>query len=484
MVSASRETEDKEKGEGRLSTFIVLLKGGELAPRDPPYREGRCLNVDMYTRNILYTRDMQTMSTIDIHIAERAKKFPDEPITNLHSFIDVNLLYECLATLNKKGAAGVDGQSWKDYNERRSERVPQLLAQFKSGRYRAPAIRRTYIPKGDGKQRPLGLPTVEDKLLQTAVTKVLTPIYEQMFYPVSYGFRPGKSQHQALEMLFKEVSFTGKYYIIDADMANYFGSIDHSMLREFLDQRIKDGVIRKMIDKWLKAGVLESGQLSYPTEGTPQGGVISPLLSNIYLHYVLDDWFIQAIQPRLKAASKLIRFADDFLLLFASKEDAERVMKVLPKRLGRYGLTLHPEKTKLVEVAGRSGKGGQTFDFLGFTHYMGKSRKGHHILKRKTSKKKLKASLQRTNEWISSNRHKAVGELIHELNRKLQGYYGYYGITFNGTSLICYHHKVRRMLFKWLNRRGGKSSMNWDVYQNKILKHHPLQQPYIVHSYL
>lgn len=424
------------------------------------------------------------MSTVDLHIAERARAYPDEPLTNLHSFIDVALLAESLDALNKKGAPGVDGQSWSQYNEQRAERLPELLVQFRSGRYRAPAIRRTYIPKGDGKQRPLGLPTVEDKVLQAAVTRVLTPVYEQLFYPNSYGFRPGKSQHQALEVLFKEVSFYGKYYIIDADMANYFGSIDHGKLRRFLDLRIKDGVIRRMIDKWLKAGVLENGRIEYPQEGTPQGGVISPLLSNIYLHYVLDDWFIQAIQPRLKAASKLIRFADDFLLLFRSKEDAERVMNVLPKRLEKYGLTLHPEKTKLVEVNSRDGKSEKTFDFLGFTHYMGKSRKGKRILKRKTSKKKLKGSLQRTNEWIRINRHKAVEQLIGELNRKLQGHYGYYGITFNGRSLIHYHHKVRRLLYKWLNRRGGKSPMNWEMFQATILKHHPLKQPRIVHSYL
>ena len=352
------------------------------------------------------------------------------------------LLAESLDALNKKGAPGVDGQSWSQYNEQRAERLPELLGQFKSGQYRAPAIRRTYIPKGDGKQRPLGLPTVEDKVLQSAVTRVLTPVYEQLFYPNSFGFRPGKSQHQALEMLFKEVSFTGTYYIIDADMANYFGSIDHGKLRSFLDLRIKDGVIRRMIDKWLKAGVLEDGRIEYPQEGTPQGGVISPLLSNIYLHYVLDEWFIQAIQPRLKGGSKLIRFADDFLLLFDNKQDAERVMKVLPKRLGKYGLTLHPEKTKLVEVTGRDRDTPITFDFLGFTHYMGKSRKGKWILKRKTSKKKLKASLQRLNQWMKVNRHKPVAIYRrsqpkaaslsnHELNRKLQGHYGYYGITFN-----------------------------------------------------
>jgi RNA-directed DNA polymerase len=424
------------------------------------------------------------MLTVELQIMERARKFPDEPLTNLHSFIDQQLLEACFGALNKKGAAGIDVQSWHEYNELREERIPKLLDQFKSGQYRAPAIRRTHIPKEDGKKRPLGVPTVEDKLLQSAVSHVLTPIYEQLFYPTSYGFRPGKSQHQALEMLFTEVSFKGKYYIIDADMANYFGSINHGQLRNFLDLRIKDGIIRRMIDKWLKAGVLENGQITYPDEGTPQGGVISPLLSNIYLHYVLDDWFTQHIQPRLQAPSKLIRFADDFLLLFGSKEDAKRVMNVLPKRLGKYGLTLHPEKTKLVEVNNRTGKGEHTFDFLGFTHYMGKSRKGTAILKRKTSKKKLKASLHRVNEWIRINKAKPVEQLIFELNRKLQGHYGYYGITFNGRSLLHYHHKVRRLLYKWMNRRGGKIPMNWEKFQTKILDHHPLKQPRIVHSFL
>lgn len=423
------------------------------------------------------------MSTVDLHIAERARKHPNEPLTNLHSFIDEAVLADSLDALNKKGAPGIDGQSWSQYNEQRAERLPELLAQFKSGRYRAPAIRRRYIPKGDGKQRPLGLPTVEDKVLQAAVTRVLTPVYEQLFYDSSYGFRPGKSQHQALEVLFKEVSFSGKYYIIDADMANYFGSIDHSRLREFLDQRIKDGVIRRMIDKWLKAGVLENGRVHYPEEGTPQGGVISPLLSNIYLHHVLDEWFLEAIQPRLNRNSTLIRFADDFLLLFDNKEDAERVMKVLPKRLGKYGLTLHPEKTKLVEVNSRDKGTPHTFDFLGFTHYMGVSRKGKRILKRRTSKKKLKASLQRMNEWMKTNRDKPVEQLIYELNRKLRGHYGYYGITFNYPGLNHYHHQVRRLLHKWLNRRGGKPRWSWDRYTGQLLAQYPLEPPRIIHQF-
>jgi RNA-directed DNA polymerase len=290
------------------------------------------------------TRDEGKMSTVEMQIAERARNYPEEAITNLHQFIDEEFLHECYGTLNKQSASGIDEQTWKDYNELRKERIPQLVTAFKSGTYRAPNIRRVYIPKEDGKQRPLGLPTMEDKLLQTAVSQVLTPIYEQIFYNGSYGFRPGKSQHQALEELFKEVSFKGKRYIIDADIKNYFGSINHARLREVLDLKIKDGVIRKMIDKWLKAGIQEEGQLVYPTEGTPQGGVVSPLLSNIFLHYVLDDWFIKQIQPQLKGESFLIRFADDFLLGFTMEEDARRVMEVLGKRFEKYAIRLHLRK--------------------------------------------------------------------------------------------------------------------------------------------
>lgn len=221
---------------------------------------------------------MKEVLTVEMQIAARAGKYPREALTNLQEFIDIGLLNASFESLNKKGASGVDGEKWTDYNKQRNERIPELLMAFRSGRYRAPNIRRVFIPKGDGKMRPLGLPTVEDKLLQTAVSRVLTPIYEGIFYHESYGFRPGKSQHQALEELSREVSVNRMRYIIDADMQSYFGSINHQCLREFLDLKIKDGVIRKMIDKWLKAGILEKGQVVYPTEGTPQGGSISPLV--------------------------------------------------------------------------------------------------------------------------------------------------------------------------------------------------------------
>jgi group II intron reverse transcriptase/maturase len=424
---------------------------------------------------------MGIVSTVEMQIAERSRKYPGAALTNLHSYITPAYLQSCYEELNKNSSRGVDGMSWAEYKVNVKGDIEKLHSMFKNGSYRAPDIRRAYISKGDGTKRPLGIPTVEDKILQRAVSKILTPVYEQEFYDFSFGFRPGKSAHGALQQLFEEVSFRGKRYIIDADMKNYFGSIDHGCLRDIVDQRIKDGVIRKQIDKWLKAGILESGMVSYPKEGTPQGGSISPILSNIYLHEVLDKWFIEQIQPLLKGGSSLIRFADDFLLCFTNKEDAERVLRVLPKRLSKYGLTLHPDKTRLIDLSDQD-KDKRGFDFLGFTHYMSKSRKGKDILKRKTSSKKLRISLNKICDWIKVNRHLPIKALIFELNRKLRGYYEYYGITFNSRSLEKFYVQVERMLYKWINRKGGKR-LTWEWYSNVIRKWRPLARPKIYHSY-
>jgi len=421
------------------------------------------------------------MSPEKLSIAERAKKYKSEAITNLHQFITEYHLKVSLQQLNKNSKAGVDGVEWYDYGLK--FRTGELLSEFKSGRYKAPAIRRVYIPKGKTEKRPIGIPTIEDKVLQQSVRRVLTPIYEEDFKDFSYGYRPKRSPHQAIERLFKEVSFGGMHYIIDADIKNYFGSLDHGELRKFLSRRVKDGVISKVIDKWLKAGVLEGEQLTYPTEGTPQGGVISPLLSNIYLHYVLDEWFEQEIQPRLSGRSFMVRFADDFVMGFENSTDAERVMAVLPKRFGKYKLRLHPDKTKIVNLKSKRGESDRSFDFLGFTHYLSKSRKGKVILKRKTSRKKLTQALSKTQDWIKSNRHMKLKELIYLLNVKLRGHYSYYGVTFNSRCINSYFEQVKRILHKWLNRRGGKRVWNWKRYSKLITGWLPLFKPKIYHSY-
>jgi len=427
---------------------------------------------------------MKRMSTVELQIAERARKFKGEALYNLHHFIDALLLQESFEQLNRKSAEGIDGKTWQQYGLEFLERRDSLLDEFKSGRYRAPALRRVYIPKDKHSQRPIDIATTEDKVLQESVRRVLEPIYEEDFKPFSFGFRPKRSQHQAIDYLFKEVSFGRKHYIIDADIKNYFGSIDHGILREFLDTRVKDGVIRRMIDKWLKAGIMESGNISYPEHGTKQGSVISPILSNIYLHYVLDEWFSEEIQPLLKGKSFIVRWADDFILGFEDKSDAERVMKVLPKRFAKYELTLHPEKTRLIDLNSKRGGTGRSFDFLGFTHYLGKSRKGNKVLKRKTSSKRLTRAIKNISSFIKLNRHKKLRDLIASINLKLRGHYAYYGIYFNYRGVLLFYEQVKRSLYKWLNRRGGKPKWCGVIFSTLVEKWNPLLKPRIYHSYV
>lgn len=423
------------------------------------------------------------MSTHKLQIAKRAKERKGEALHSLNQFIDEELLSECYKQLNKNSASGTDGENWYEFGIVAKVRIPELLNEFKTGTYRVPSIRRVYIPKDNkGGKRPLGIPTIADKVLQAAVHSVLEPIYEADFKDFSYGFRSKRSTHQALDYMYKEVSFKGMRYIIDADITNYFGSIAHGLLREFLAHRVNDGVIRKMIDKWLKAGILEDGELSYPTEGTPQGGTISPILSNIFLHYVLDEWFAEEIQPLLKGKSFIVRYADDFILGFTEEQDAKRVMKVLPKRFEKYKLSLHPEKTKLIDLNCQSGEGDRSFDFLGFTHYLGRSLKGKPVLKRKTSSKKFTNAITKTEKWIKENRHLEIKQLMAGLNVKMRGHYNYYGITFNTKGIRNFYEQVRRRLHKWLNRRGGKPVWIWVKFKLLVEKWLPLLRPKIVHS--
>lgn len=421
------------------------------------------------------------MLTKEELIAERARKHKSSALTNLSQFIDEEWLYESFQKLNRKSSSGVDGIVWKDYALTVTDRIPELINQVKSGRYRAPAIRRVYIPKGKEDKRPIGIPTIEDKMLQESVKRVVAPIYEGDFKEFSFGYRKGRSCHDAINYLFKKVSFEGMHYIIDADLKGYFDSIDHGILREFLAQRVSDGVVRRMIGKWLNAGILEDKTLRYPTEGTPQGGTISPLLSNIYLHYVLDCWFEEEIQPLLYGKGFMVRYADDFILGFSDERDVKRILKVLPLRLEKYKLTLNKSKTKVVHLTLKGDQGTRSFDFLGFTHYLGRSKYGNPILKRKTRNGKLRESLNRIGKWIKENRHAPLKDQIKEVNIKLRGHYQYYGITHNSISIRKFYRRVTRIFHKWINRRGGKAVWKWETFSLLVTQWNPLLKPRIYH---
>lgn len=420
-------------------------------------------------------------------IAELARRCSHTGIKTLNHYIDMAWMHEAYRRTRKDGAAGIDGVVATEYEERLEENLQSLLDRFKSGRYYAPSVKRVYIPKDETSKdlRPIGIPTLEDKVLQRAVSMVLEPIFEEEFLDCSYGFRPGRSAHQALESIWESARGFGECWVLTIDIRKYFDSVKHEVLRTFYKQRVCDGVIRRILGKWLKAGIFEDGATSYPEEGTPQGGVVSPILSNLYLHEVLDKWFVEEIRPNLSYRSRLVRFADDACIIFESKHDAQRVLNVLGKRFERFGLTIHPEKTKLISFnrPGRSCTPPETFDFLGFTHYWGKSRRGNWVPKRKTAKARLKRAIRRIHQWCKLHRHEPIKEQHVTLCRKIQGHYNYYGITFNGRSIGQFFEQVKRSWRKWLDRRNRERHMNWEKF-NRLLKQYPLPGVRIVHSYV
>lgn len=432
------------------------------------------------------------LESVDVYtkqqrIAQLAAQMPSAGLTSLAHYIDKAWLYEAYRRIRKDGAAGVDEVTAAQYEQELDSNLSALLERFKSGNYFAPPVKRVYIAKeGGGDRRPIGIPTLEDKLLQRAVVMVLSPLYEQDFLECSYGFRPGRSAHQALEVLWKAImSMGGTCWVYEVDIKSYFDTVSHEHLREFYKKRVRDGVILRILGKWLKAGVMEDGALRYPEKGTPQGGVISPLLSNIYLHEVLDAWFMQEVCSRLKGRAELVRFADDFVIVFNCESDARRVMEVLPKRFERYGLKIHEEKTRLVSFNRPTGDGEDKpggFAFLGFTHVWGKSRKGRWVVKRKTAKKKLAQAIRRVHLWCKKNRHLPVKEQQLHLCRKLYGHYGYYGITFNMRSISGFYEQVKRSWHKWLNRRSRDKQLPWTRF-NRLLERYPLPRPRIVHQF-
>lgn len=436
--------------------------------------------------------NFDTVSTKQQRIATLAKQDPTMAFTSLNHHLDVTWLREAFHRTRKNGAPGVDGQTWAEYGENLEVNLHSLLDRAKSGTYRAPPVRRVHVPKGSGNEtRPIGVPTLEDKVLQRAVAMILEAIYEQDFCDCSYGFRPGRSAHQALDSLWRQTMGSRGGWILDMDIRKFFDTLDHGRLREFLRHRVRDGVLLRLIGKWLKAGVMENGSVSYPDSGSPQGGVISPLLANVYLHYVLDRWFAEEVVPRLGGRAFLIRYADDAVMGFTHENDARRVLAVLPKRFEKYGLTVHPEKTHLVDFSqpphdghprgGPDGDRSGTFDLLGFTHFWARSRKGNWVVKRKTAKSRFTRAVRTIAQWCRNHRHRPIAEQHVILSQKMLGHYAYYGITGNSYALNRFREEVQRVWRKWLARRNSKNRPPWDWF-HRLRERYRLPYGIALHS--
>lgn len=435
-------------------------------------------------------QDSATISTKQERIAKLAKEAPDMAFTSLSHHVDLAWMHEAYVRTRKGGAPGVDGVTAAEYATKLEDNLRSLLDRAKSGdRYRAPPVRRVRIPKGDGAQtRPIGIPTFEDKVLQRAIVMLLEPLYEQDFHDFSYGFRPGRSAHQALQAIHTGITGMKGGWVLEVDIRKFFDTVDHGHLREILRRRVRDGVVLRLIGKWLNAGVLEGLVLSHPEVGTPQGGVISPMLANIFLHDVVDEWFARDAQPRLEGRSLLVRYADDMVFVFEQEHDARRVLDVLGKRFAKYGLTLHPEKTRLVKFTRppRSPKDDQgdhdAFDFLGLTHHWARSRAGNNVVRQKTAKDRFSRALRRVTEWCRKYRHLPVREQQEALGRKLRGHYAYFGITGNYPALRALYQEVKRIWRKWLGRRSNDGYVTW-ARMDALLKRLPLPLPRVMHRF-
>jgi RNA-directed DNA polymerase len=419
-------------------------------------------------------------------ITELAKEDPELKFFSIAHFLTPDALYEAFRSLRKDASAGVDRVTYEDYEKQALWKVRELHGRLKSKTYRARPLRRIYIPKEDGKQRPISIPALEDKIVQKAVAELLTAIYEQDFLNCSYGFRPGRGAQDALDEVDRVICRKSTSCVLELDITSYFDSIVREQLMEMIERRVSDASILKLIRKWINIGVIDDGRLLVSETGTGQGQIISPLLANVYLHFVLDQWIECEVKPRLRGQVFVIRYADDAVLCFQYREDAEKVLQVLPKRFARFGLTLHPEKTRLVdfgrqalESADRTGTKPGAFDFLGFTHQCARTRRGKFTVHVKTMKKRLNRSLKRVADWCRIHRHDPVKQQQAVLNAKLRGHYQYYGRPSNYRSLRQFYRGVRHSWKKWLGRRTRGRPLTWEKYA-QLLQRHPLLPPRIV----
>jgi RNA-directed DNA polymerase len=399
-------------------------------------------------------------------IAEKAKRLKEYRFQNLYGMLDIERLKEAWKKIKKKAAPGVDGMTAAEYAKNLEENVRSTVEELKKKRYKARLIRRAYIPKEKGKDRPLGILAVRDKVVQQAAATVLGAIFEQDFLSCSYAYRQEVGPQQAVKELTRELQLGRYNYIVEADIRGFYDNINHELLNKMVEQRVDDQAMIRLIRKWLNAGILEEdGKIIDPVTGTIQGGVISPLLANIYLHYALDLWFEKVVKPLCEGQAYMCRFADDFVCAFQYKSDAEKFFRVLGKRLGKFMLELAAEKTKIIPFSPFQKREANSFEFLGFEFRWGVSRKGRNIIKRRTSRKKLRKSLANFTCWCRKNRSKPLWKLFRELNSKLRGYYNYYGVRGNYDSLMEFFDQAKRLLFKWLNRRSQRASFNWKEFE-------------------
>lgn len=427
------------------------------------------------------------MSTGLQKVAERAKREPAARFHSLAHLIDEELLAGAFARLKAKAAVGVDGITKDQYGQDLQSNLCKLHERLRTKRYRHQPILRVHIPKEKkGQSRPIGISATEDKVVQNALREVLEAIYEQDFMDCSYGFRPRRSAHDAVRALTQAVNGGEANFILEFDVVSFFDSVRRPLLLEMLQERVADGSLLRLIGKCLHVGVLDGEAFTEPSEGTVQGSTLSPLLGNVYLHTVLDRWFAEEVRPRLRGKATFIRFADDGVFGFERQDDAERVMTVLSKRMERFGLTLHPEKTRLLNFrrpprSQGEGKGPATFDFLGFCWYWRRTRKGYWTVACKTRRARMVRAIQKVYAWCRKNRHFPVQEQHAKLVRRVQGHINYFGVNGNIMSLRRFVHQVKRSWYKWLNRRSQRARLNWDRYED-LLKDLPLPQARIVVS--
>jgi len=423
----------------------------------------------------------QTMQTSLRGIANRAKRDEKARFGNLSNLLNEQNLRWCFYQLRKKAASGVDGVTFEEYERDLETNLSHLVERLKRGSYKAKLVRRKHIPKGKGKTRPLGIPVLEDKLLQLACAKILGAIYEEDFLECSWGYRPGRGAREASRELASELHGGGKYrWVVEADIQGFFNHLDHDWMERMLKERVDDRRLLGLIRKWMKAGVLETdGQVIHPATGTPQGGVISPILANVYLHYVLDLWFEKGVKRNCRGNAYLIRYADDFVCAFEYKQDAENLLSQLPERLGKFGLKVAEEKTGMIQFSRFENEPKNGFEFLGFEYRWVRRRSGKMGVGRRTSPKKLQASVRHLKEWLKEVRSWSTRRIIQALNRKLRGYWQYYGVRGNMKSLSKLHWQMRNLLFKWLNRRSQRRSYTWEGF-TAMCKHLQLETPRIM----